>query len=185
MGAAPRRVRTLLIDRVRAGTTPSIPLLNHSKECYTRGMVRGAVHEREVASAVDTADRLRDAGLRSTAPRRAVLDALEPGGHLDVAELRERVNRVLPGTSLQTIYVVLQALSDAGLVRKIELDSGAARYEARVGDNHHHLLCTSCGRIEDVACAVGAAPCLTPSEHHGFRIEAAEVTFRGLCARCQ
>lgn len=137
------------------------------------------------APVTETVDRLRQAGLRSTAPRRAVLQALEPGGHLDVAELRDRVAQELPGTSLQTVYVVLAALTEAGLVRKIETSSGAARYEARVGDNHHHLLCVRCGRLEDIACAVGAAPCLTPSEYHGFRIEAADVTFRGVCADCK
>lgn len=129
-------------------------------------------------------ERLKEAGLRSTAPRRAVMQALEVGGHFDTAELFDMVKRELPDTTLQTMYVVLAALTDAGLVRKIEPAGAAAHYEIRVGDNHHHLLCRSCGRLEDVACVVGAAPCLTPSEDHNFHIEAAEVTFLGLCPAC-
>lgn len=150
--------------------------MNDSKECYN-GYVQHSVQE--------ASERLKGAGLRSTAPRRAVLEALTPGGHLDAAELYERVKRELPDTTLQTMYVVLGALTETGLVRKIEPAGSAARYEARVGDNHHHLLCTSCGHLEDVACAVGAAPCLTPSEHHDFEIHTAEVTFLGLCPTCR
>ncbi len=127
------------------------------------------------------AARLSAAGLRSTAPRRAVLETLSRGGHLDASE----VSRHLPGTSLQAIYGVLGALTDAGLLRRIDPDGGPARYEARVDDNHHHLVCTGCGRIEDVPCVVGAAPCLAPAELHGFAIDTAEVTFRGRCAECQ
>ena len=137
-----------------------------------------------VHHATESAARLNAAGLRSTAPRRAVLDALQPGGHLDASELYERLRGELPGTSLQAIYGVLTALTEANLVRRITPAGGSARYEARVGDNHHHLLCTSCGRLEDVPCAVGAAPCLTPSDDHGFEITTAEVTFHGLCADC-
>ena len=134
---------------------------------------------------VDPGELLRGAGLRSTAPRRAVLEALTPGGHLDASELFDVVKRELPGTSLQAMYVVLAALTEAGLVRKIEPAGGSAHYEVRVGDNHHHLLCVICGRLEDVACTIGAAPCLTPVEDHGFQIHAAEVTFTGLCPACQ
>lgn len=133
----------------------------------------------------DLTGRLKAAGLRSTAPRRAVLEALRPGGHLDASEVYDQVRQDLTGTSLQAIYGVLGALTEAGLVRKIEPVGSAARFEARVGDNHHHLICTSCGRIEDVSCAIGEAPCLVPSEDHGFRIESAEVTFNGLCPDCQ
>lgn len=134
--------------------------------------------------ATESATRLNSAGLRSTAPRRAVLDALQPGGHLDASELYERLRGELPGTSLQAVYGVLTALTEAKLLRRITPAGGPARYEARVGDNHHHLLCTSCGHLEDVPCVVGAAPCLTPSEDHGFEIASAEVTFHGLCASC-
>lgn len=136
------------------------------------------------AAHTESAARLSAAGLRSTAPRRAVLDALQPGGHLDASEVFESVRHGLPGTSLQAIYGVLGALAEAGLVRKIEPAGGPAHYEARVGDNHHHLVCRRCGRIEDVSCTVGAAPCLTPSESHGFVVDTAEVTFHGLCADC-
>ncbi|MBK0417706.1 transcriptional repressor [Leucobacter sp. CSA1] len=132
-----------------------------------------------------TAERLHDAGLRSTAPRRAALEALAPGGHLDASEIFEAVKSELPGTSLQAVYGVLGALTEAGLVRKIEPGGSAARYEARVGDNHHHMVCRECGRIEDVQCAIGAAPCLVPSEDHGFTVEAAEVTFLGTCPDCR
>lgn len=134
---------------------------------------------------LDPSARLSTAGLRSTAPRRAALAALQPGGHLDAAEVFEVVRHELPGTSLQAIYGVLGALSEAGLVRKIEPAGGPARYEVRVGDNHHHLVCTACGRIEDVPCTLGAAPCLTASENHGFDISRAEVTFSGVCPDCR
>lgn len=126
---------------------------------------------------------LSAAGLRSTAPRRAVLETLEPGGHLDASGVFERVTATLPGTSLQAVYGVLGALTEAGLVRRVSHDGGPAHYEARV-DNHHHLVCRSCGRIEDVPCVVGSAPCLTPEDDHGFTVDTAEVTFYGVCASC-
>lgn len=128
---------------------------------------------------------LSAAGLRSTAPRRAALKTLMSGGHFAVADVFNQVQQDLPGTSVQAMYGVLTALADAGLARKIEPAGGPAFFEARVGDNHHHLVCASCGRIEDVSCVIGQAPCLTPSEDHGFAIATAEVTFRGLCPQCQ
>lgn len=127
--------------------------------------------------------RLSSAGLRSTAPRRAVLETLAPGGHFDASAVFERLSESLPGTSLQAVYGVLGALTEAGLVRRVAHDGGPAHYEARV-DNHHHLVCRTCGRIEDVPCVIGAAPCLVPSDDHGFAIESAEVTFYGVCAPC-
>lgn len=132
----------------------------------------------------DAAVRLSAAGLRSTAPRRAVLDTLSRGGHLDASDVFQSLKHDLPGTSLQAVYIVLSALTEVGLLRKIESGGGPARYEARIGDNHHHLVCRSCGRIEDVDCAVGEAPCLTPSSTAGFTIEQAEVVYHGLCATC-
>lgn len=135
--------------------------------------------------ALDTTELLRSAGLRSTAPRRAVLEALHAGGHYDAASVYERVKERLPGTSLQAVYVVLAALTDARLVRKITPEGGSAHYEVHQGNNHHHLLCTECGRLEDITCAIGEAPCLTPSEDHGFHITTAEVTFTGLCPDCR
>ena len=91
----------------------------------------------------------------------------------------------LPGVSHQAVYDSLHALTGAGLVRRIQPAGSVARYEARTGDNHHHVVCRSCGSVADVDCAVGAAPCLTPSEDHGFVIDEAEVVFPGLCADCQ
>src|SRR5690606_4149053 len=133
------------------------------------------------AASVDAARRLSAAGLRSTAPRRAVLEALSHGGHLDAAEVFESLKHELPGTSLQAVYVILGALTSAGLLRKIESTGGPARYEARIGDNHHHLVCRECGCIEDVDCVIGEAPCLSPSDAAGFAVEQAEIVFHGLC----
>ncbi|QTX05824.1 Fur family transcriptional regulator [Agromyces archimandritae] len=128
---------------------------------------------------------LRDAGLKVTAPRLAVLDALEDHPHEGAEAVYARVAETLPSTSLQAVYGVLGALADAGILRRIEPAGSPARYERRVGDNHHHLVCTGCGRVEDVDCLVGASPCLTPGHDHGFRIERAEVTFWGVCADCR
>lgn len=139
---------------------------------------------RETASITPVTDRLRAAGLKSTAPRRAVLETLDRGGHFEAADVYREVSQELTGTSLQAIYIILTALTEAGLARKIETAGASAKFEARVGDNHHHLLCTNCGRIEDVACVIGAAPCMTPSEDHGYVIHTAEVTFTGLCPPC-
>lgn len=131
------------------------------------------------------AARLREAGLKVTEPRLAVFGAIEIGEHLDADEIFNRVTRELPSTSLQTVYGVLAALSGAGLLRKIEPAGSPALYESRIGDNHHHLVCTSCNAVVDVGCIVGEAPCLTPSETHGFQIATAEVTFWGLCPDCR
>ena len=137
------------------------------------------------STAEDLATRvLHGAGLRTTAPRRAVLTVLESGGHHEAADVFERVREELPGTSLQAVYGVLGALTDAGIARKIEPEGGPALFEMRRGDNHHHLLCMSCGRIEDVPCVIGQTPCLTPVHDLGFRVHAAEVTFKGLCTEC-
>lgn len=134
---------------------------------------------------VVTEARLRTAGLKVTAQRRAVLDAVTDHGHLAAEAVHAEVVRTLPGTSLQSIYNVLGALSGAALLRKIEPAGAAAKYESRTGDNHHHLVCTQCGAIVDVDCVVGASPCLTPSDAAGFTVRVAEVTFWGLCADCQ
>ena len=130
-------------------------------------------------------DLLRQHGLRVTAPRLAVLDALEGHAHLDADEVLQRVRGALPTVSVQAVYDVLHALSDAGLLRRIEPAGHPARYERRVGDNHHHVVCRGCGAVDDVDCAVGHAPCLTPSSTSGFAVEAAEVTFWGLCPTCR
>lgn len=131
-------------------------------------------------------DLLRDAGLKVTAPRKAVLESLTAvGEHLDADTVLTRVRAELPKVSPQTIYGVLASLSEAGLQRKIEPAGSAALYESRIGDNHHHLVCTQCKRVSDVDCVVGAAPCLTPSDANGYEIHAAEVTFWGVCPDCR
>lgn len=129
--------------------------------------------------------RLRAARLKVTAPRLAVLDAVTGNGHLDADTVHTRVMAELPGTSLQSVYNVLGALAEAGLLRKIDSAGSAARYESRTGDNHHHLVCTGCGAVADVDCVVGESPCLTPSNTGGFAVETAEITFWGRCAECQ
>jgi Fur family transcriptional regulator, stress-responsive regulator len=130
------------------------------------------------------AEELRGAGLRVTAARVALLDAVRNGDHLDVeaiaAGVRERVGHV----SLQAVYEALHALTGAGLVRRIEPAGSPTRYEGRVMDNHHHVVCRSCGVVADVDCATGEAPCLTASDDHGFSIDEAEVVYWGLCADC-
>lgn len=128
---------------------------------------------------------LRDAGLRVTAPRLAVLEVLEGRGHLDANEVLHGVRRTLPQISVQATYDVLHALTEAGLLNRIEPAGHPARYERRVGDNHHHVVCRSCGAIGDVDCAVGHAPCLVPSSTSGFVVEEAEVTYWGLCPTCR
>ncbi|WP_353814638.1 Fur family transcriptional regulator [Agromyces sp. SYSU T00266] len=133
----------------------------------------------------DAAARLRAAGLKVTAPRLAVLDAVSGHGHLDADAVLARVTGTLPGTSLQSVYNVLGALTDAGLLRRIEPAESPALYESRTGDNHHHVVCTRCHAVADVDCVVGEPPCLAPSDAAGFAIHTAEVTFWGLCADCQ
>ncbi|MEU4667702.1 Fur family transcriptional regulator [Amycolatopsis sp. NPDC023774] len=127
---------------------------------------------------------LRGAALRVTRPRMAVLSAVHDHPHADTASLIGAVRADVGEVSHQAVYDVLNALTSAGLVRRIEPEGSAARYEARVGDNHHHVVCRSCGAIADVDCAVGAAPCLTASEDHGFVIDEAEVIYWGLCPDC-
>ncbi|KXK63316.1 Fur family transcriptional regulator [Micromonospora rosaria] len=130
-------------------------------------------------------DLLRSRGLRVTRPRLAVLDVLASGGHLEVDEITRRVRERLDSVSTQAVYDILGAFSRAGLSRRIEPAGSPARYEARVGDNHHHVVCRGCGEIADVDCATGSAPCLDPSSSHGFEVDEAEVTFWGLCPGCQ
>jgi Fe2+ or Zn2+ uptake regulation protein len=130
-------------------------------------------------------DLLREHGLRVTRPRLAVLEVLAEGGHLEVEDVAARVRSRLESISTQAIYDILGALSRAGLARRLEPAGSPARFEARVGDNHHHIVCRGCGEITDVDCAVGERPCLTPSEGHGFELDEAEVTFWGLCPACQ
>jgi Fe2+ or Zn2+ uptake regulation protein len=127
---------------------------------------------------------LRGAGLRVTAVRVALLEAVRHGDHLGVealaAGVRERVGHV----SLQAVYEALNALAATGLVRRIQPAGSPARFEGRIGDNHHHAICRVCGAVADVDCAVGDAPCLTASDDHGFEIDEAEVIYWGLCPDC-
>lgn len=130
--------------------------------------------------------RLRAAGLRVTTPRAAVLRVLtESTDHPRVDQVLERVRAKGIHISTQAGYDVCEALHRASLARRIEPAGSPARYEARVGDNHHHVVCRSCGTAVDVDCAVGEAPCLDPSDAAGFAIDEAEVTFWGLCPACQ
>ncbi|WP_033343657.1 Fur family transcriptional regulator [Catenuloplanes japonicus] len=130
-------------------------------------------------------DQLREHGLRVTRPRLAVLDVLSGGGHLEVEEIARQVRLRLDSVSTQAVYDVLGALSRAGLARRLEPAGSPARYEARTGDNHHHIVCRGCGEIADVDCVVGRAPCLEPHSAAGFAVDEAEVTFWGLCPACQ
>ena len=127
---------------------------------------------------------LRDAGLRVTRPRIAVLAAVHDHPHTDTESVIGAVRDDLGEVSHQAVYDVLRALTAAGLLRRIQPPGSVARYESRVGDNHHHLVCRSCARIVDVDCAVGEAPCLTASDDHGFWIDEAEVVYWGLCPDC-
>ena len=130
-------------------------------------------------------EKLRAAGLRITAPRLAVLAAVHHGGHLHADAVAVAARERLGSLSRQAVYDNLHVLLEAGLVRRIEPANAPALYEARVGDNHHHLVCRQCGRVEDVDCVVGQRPCLEPAATLGFLISEAEVTFWGLCPDCQ
>lgn len=135
-------------------------------------------------AASDAAARIRAAGLRVTDSRRAVVEALDESPHASADEIFALVTRGVPHTSLQSVYNALGDFVDAGLVRRIEPAGRPGLFELRVDDNHHHLVCTECGAVQDVDCAVGPAPCLTPAESHGFAVTTAEVTFWGLCPAC-
>ena len=127
---------------------------------------------------------LRGADLRVTRPRLAVLDAVHRHPHADTDSILSAVRIDLPEVSHQAVYDGLNALTAAGLVRRIQPRGTVARYESRVGDNHHHVVCRACGAIADVDCAVGHAPCLSASDDHGFHIDEAEVIYWGTCSAC-
>lgn len=127
---------------------------------------------------------LREAGLRVTRPRVAVLEALSAAPHSTADAVHAMVAAQVGAVSRQAVYDVLHALTAAGLVRRMLVDN-ASRYEWDTHDNHHHLLCRRCGALHDVPCAVGAAPCLTPSHDHGFEVEVADVLYSGLCPTCR
>jgi Fur family ferric uptake transcriptional regulator len=127
---------------------------------------------------------LRDAALRVTRPRVAVLVAVHESPHADTDSIIGAVRENLGDVSHQAVYDVLRVLTGAGLVRRIQPSGSVARYESRVGDNHHHVVCRSCGVIADVDCAVDTTPCLTASNDHGFVIDEAEVVYWGVCPDC-
>ena len=131
-----------------------------------------------------TAEELRGAGLRVTAARVALLETVRDGDHLGVDAIASGVRDRIGHVSLQTVYDALDALAVAGLVRRIEPAGSPARFEGRVSDNHHHVVCRSCGVVADVDCAVGEAPCLTASDDHGFSIDEAQVIYWGMCPGC-
>jgi Fur family ferric uptake transcriptional regulator len=128
---------------------------------------------------------LREAGLRVTRPRAAVLDVLIDHPHATADLVTQKVRAKLGKVSTQAVYDVLAACVQAGLVRRIEPAGSAALFELRAGDNHHHLVCRVCGRTTDVDCAAGVRPCLTPSDDAGYAVDEAEVVFWGLCPNCQ
>jgi Fe2+ or Zn2+ uptake regulation protein len=127
---------------------------------------------------------MREAGLRVTRPRVAVLAAVHNAPHTDTATILEAARLHLGEVSHQAVYDVLNALTDAGLLRRIQPPGSLARYEARVGDNHHHVVCRRCGSVADVDCAVGHAPCLTASNDHGYLVDEADVLYWGICPDC-
>jgi Fur family ferric uptake transcriptional regulator len=130
------------------------------------------------------AEELRGAGLRVTAARVALLDTVRRGDHLGVEAIADGVRAKVGHVSLQAVYEALHALTAVGLIRRIEPAGSPARFEGRVGDNHHHVVCRSCGVVADVDCAVGETPCLTANVDHGFVIDEAEVVYWGLCPDC-
>lgn len=137
-----------------------------------------------VPSTPEYVEQLRTAALRVTRPRVAVLEAVHEHPHADTDTIFGAVRDVLPEVSRQAVYDVLHALTSTGLIRRIQPSGFVARYETRVGDNHHHLVCRSCGAITDVDCAVGDSPCLTASDPSGFVVDEAEVVYWGLCPGC-
>ena len=130
------------------------------------------------------AEVLREHGLQVTPQRLAVLQAVQSQPHTTADAVADTAREQIGSISKQSVYDALAALVDAGIIRRIEPAGSAARYETRVGDNHHHLVCRVCGAIIDVDCAVGAAPCLTAADAAGYTVDEAEVTFWGTCPTC-
>ena len=131
-------------------------------------------------------DELRARGLRVTAPRLAVFRAVvDTPGHPDVDAIATRARELIGSLSTQAVYDALRALTATGMLRRIEPAGSPARFETRVGDNHHHIVCRLCGATRDVDCTVGHAPCLTPNDAGGYLVDEAEVTFWGICPSCQ
>ena len=135
-------------------------------------------------ASLDKAGLLRHHGLQVTAQRLAVLRAVAERPHGTAAEIGSHVRDAIGAVSPQAVYDALGILADNGIIRRIQPAGSPARYEDRVGDNHHHLICRTCGQMLDVDCAVGFAPCLTASEGAGYEIDEAEVIFWGRCPAC-
>ncbi|WP_449276816.1 Fur family transcriptional regulator [Leucobacter sp. GX24907] len=143
------------------------------------------MHERRTASPASRGERLRAHGLRVTSGRVATLGYLEEHPHSSAAEIHTALADELPSLSTQSVHNIVHDLTSCGILRRIDLPgTSSALYETRIGDNHHHVQCIVCHRIEDVPCAVGSAPCLTPGDTHGMRIVEAAVTFSGICSDC-
>lgn len=134
---------------------------------------------------MDVEELLRGANLRVTRPRVAVLHALHDSPHADTGTVIEQVRGRHTSVSHQAVYDCLNALTEAGLVRRLQPTGSVARYEILRGDNHHHAVCRVCGSITDIACATGKAPCLHAKDPNGFAVDEAEVIYWGLCATCQ
>jgi Fe2+ or Zn2+ uptake regulation protein len=171
-----RRVRSRLSHRARSRTPrKKIPNLDLFQ-------IRGRL--RTVLPTSESERLLRVASLRVTRPRVAVLAAVYDHPHAETSSIIGRVREDLGQVSAQAVYDVLNVLTTSGLVRRIHPPGSVARYESRVGDNHHHVVCRSCDAIADVECVVGEAPCLAPADHHGYAVDEAEVVFWGVCPEC-
>ncbi|HEY4279758.1 MAG TPA: Fur family transcriptional regulator [Conexibacter sp.] len=134
---------------------------------------------------VASADLLRQHGLKVTAQRVSVLRAVSGHAHATADDVASAVRAEIGTISRQAVYDVLAALVEVGLLRRIQPSQSPARFESRVDDNHHHLICRDCGTIVDVDCAVGRMPCMHPSDDHGYEIDEAEVVYWGRCADCR
>lgn len=128
---------------------------------------------------------LRDAGLRVTGPRLATIQTVLDSPHSTADEIATAVRHRLGSVSKQAIYDILHALEDASILRRVAVDGRGSQFELELGDNHHHIVCRQCGRLEDVPCPVGTPPCLDPPVDHGFVVDEAEVIYRGLCSDCR
>ena len=135
--------------------------------------------------ATNSADVLRQHGLPVTAQRLAVLHAVHAHSHATADDVTEAARAEIGAISKQAVYDALTVLTEAGIIRRIEPAGSPTRYEDRVGDNHHHVICRQCGRLENVDCAVDYTPCLTASDDHGFEIDEAEVIYWGRCPMCR
>ncbi len=131
------------------------------------------------------ADRLRERGIQVTAQRLAVLRAVDGQPHVTADGVIQAVRAEIGAISVQAVYDALALLASEGLVRRIQHSGSSARFESRVGDNHHHLICRSCGRVVDIDCATGDTPCLTANVDHGYEIDEAEVVYWGRCPDCR